>query len=187
MSEALFGAVAFAQIEPSLRTGDVILYSDVEATFATRRSQRLLKRATGLARLLSFLPCVSHENLRSGGATGAGGDGTDEEDRDDAAVACRLDFEAEFDDTRQAAFVIELIDETHTNPQNDPNKLLPFLFVSSDRMIAPARDFVASMRSREPRFALRRLSIANERDAQHMVSKRRVRDVLAQRLLQHCM
>lgn len=187
MSDAVFGAPTFAQLEASLRTGDVVLYNDNEATFATRRTRRLLRRASGLARLLACLPCASHDNLSFGAA--GGGDGTDDEDRDDSgAGVCRLDFEGEFDETRQAAFVIELVDETHSNPQNDPKKMLPYLFVPADRTIVPMRDFVSTLRgdSTAPRFALRRLLIAHEQNAQHTVNKQRVRAVLGQRLFQHC-
>lgn len=183
----LFGAPTFAELEPSLRTGDVILYSDPDAAFATRRTLRQMKRAAGLARLLSFLPCATHENLRIGGSYG-GGDGTDDDDRDDNGTAstCRLDFEGDFEDARQAAFVIELVDETHTNPQNDLKKMLPFVFVPGNRAIVPAREFVAALRDGEPRFAVRRLSIANEQDTSHTVNKQRIRTVLGQRLFQHC-
>lgn len=183
MSSVLFGALSFAQLEAGLRTGDVILYSDSEATFATRRSQRLLQRAAMLARLLSFFPCVTHESLRFGGGAG---DGTDEEDDRDSGAQCRLDFEGDFEEARQAAFVIELMDETHTNPNNEPTKLLPYVFVSSLRTIMPARDFVASLRNAEPRFALRRLSIANEQDTKRAANTQRIRTVLGQRLFRHC-
>jgi hypothetical protein len=185
MSGVLFGVGSFAQLESSLRTGDVILYSDAPATFATRRSQRLLRRAAALARFLSFLPCVTHENLKV--SDGDGGDGTDEEEHErEGGQKCLLDFEGEFDETRQAAFVIELVDETHTNPRNQPTKLLPYVFAPSLRTITPARDFVAALRGSEPRFALRRLSIAHEHDAQRIANTQRIRTVLGQRLFNHC-
>ena len=183
MSGVLFGIPSFAQLESSLRTGDVILYSDDAATFATRRSQRLLKRAAALARFLLLLPCATHENLAA--SDSYGGDGTDEEEHE-SGRHCRLDFEAEFGDTRQAAFVIELVDETHTNPSHDQTKLLPYVFAPSLRTIAPARDFVAALRGSEPHFALRRLAIAHEHDAQRVANTQRIRTVLGQRLFSHC-
>lgn len=185
MSGVLFGIASFAQIESTLHTGDVIMYSDTAATFATRRSQRLLMRAAALARFLSFLPCATHEILKVG--DGDGGDGTDEEEsQGDGSKPCPLDFEGDFDNTRQAAFVIELVDETHTNPHHQPTKLLPYVFAPALRTITPARDFVAALRGSEPRFALRRLSVAHENNIQRAANTQRIRIVLGQRLFNHC-
>ena len=167
MTNAVFGKLRFAQLEPTLRTGDVILFSDPDATMATRRSARLLDRAVSLVRLLSYLPCTVHHQWAFD---------------DDRAV----NFEADFVEKRQAAFIIEMQDDTHTNPRNDSDKLLAYIFVPSECLIVPLREFVALMQDKEPRFTYRRLSVSEEYDTTNAQNAMQARVRLAERLYTHC-
>lgn len=181
----MLGVPTYAQIETSLRTGDVVLFGDAETEFVTRRTHRLLQRANVLGTLLSLLPCVSYENMRTDLLSAAGG-GTDDEEHD-ADGSCRLDFEGDIDDTRQAALVLMLADQTHTNPQHNSAKLLPYVFVSTDRAVAPLRDFVERRRGTDPRFSIRRLLLTNESSKEHAHNCARIRSVLSERLVHHCL
>jgi hypothetical protein len=180
----VFGAPTYAQVEPSLRTGDVVLYSDYDLVFASRATQRLLRRASVLSTILSYFPCVSYENLRAD-CVDNGSNGSEENECIQTGV-CRLDFESECDNDRQAAFVLQLVDETHTNASRDPNKLLSYIFLSTDCTIAPLRDFVEKLRSREARFSIRRLLIPEESDPALAFKCQRMRSIFSHALIQHC-
>lgn len=182
----VFGIPTYAQIEQSLRTGDILLYSDADTEFVSRRTRRLLHRASVIGTLLALLPCASHENLRTD-LLFDGGVGTDDEEPDnDARGACRLDFEGDVTDLRQAGLILLLADQTHTNPNHDKNKMLPYVFVPTDRAVAPLRDFVEQRRSADPAFCVRRLLLNNENSKEHAYNCSRMRDVLSRRLVDHC-
>ncbi len=174
----VFGRPTYAQLEATLRTGDVLLYNDPETVFATRHTQRQQRRAGALARVLSFLPCVTYESLRVDACS------IDDDEELEEKDSCRLDFESDTDDTRQAALVLLLVDDTHTNPNHDPTQVQPYVFVPNDRVIEPLRDFVEKLRGSEPHFALRRLLLVNEEQKECAFECAR-RTLLSERLNQH--
>jgi hypothetical protein len=183
MTNRLFGCVRFTQLQPALRTGDVILYCDNTGNIATRRSLRLLDRAAALFRFLSYLPCVTHHEWVLDTAADRFGNGENTASFRDTNPAI---FESDFTEKREAAFVIELVDETESNAEKDPNKLLAYAFVPAERLVVPLRDFVERMAQKEPRFSYRRLAVAGECERSSSPRALSIRIAIAQSLYTHC-
>jgi len=124
---------SYERVEPMLRTGDVVLYNDSQL-------QPDNGRAFALSRALALLPCSSY------------------------ALAAHLSVNSEDESSRDvidgtnhhlyffcAALVVCVLDETDTNPQRDPNKLLPYVFTVLDYnqlyfQLVPLRSLIESLR-----------------------------------------
>lgn len=166
MTRAL-GSQTYAQFENALNTGDVFLFKDPAAIFASQEVAVKIARASTVSFMLSLLPCVSYEVVRS--SLMGGDDGTDEEND---SGTCALDFEGDFGDCYQAAIILLLVDETHTNPHASREKLLPYIFLLHSKAIVPLRDFIQQHSLKDASFAIRRLAIANENGQREMLRER---------------
>lgn len=116
---------SYAQLESSMRTGDIILYK------ASPSVDKRVLWAQRLARLTALLPCSTCVLIPS---------------------IPRSDDETQTDERSwlqwsDAAVVVQMTDETETNPSQDANKLIPYVFVAEDTefRLQPLKALLASV------------------------------------------
>lgn len=98
---ATFGATRYAELECSVRSGDILLYDDPALECGDERECTVRRRAATLTRLLLALPCllshVWHESSESPDAF---------EQYDDAATRQHARLEAHWGEWRHAALIV---------------------------------------------------------------------------------
>jgi hypothetical protein len=152
------GCMSYRDVEPTVRTGDVVLYNDARLGRASVDD----RSACWLARLLALLPCTTY-SLNDALTV----DAVDDVESNCASLACvePVDEPLHF---RCAALIVCMLDETETNRERNENKLLPYVFTvkrydNQCFQLIPLRELLGALTASErSMLALRQLSISSD-------------------------
>lgn len=171
-----FQSYSYEEVEASICTGDIVLYNDTTPSAPAQRAW-----AETLTHTLALLPCTTHI------ITLFGTHASDEDDDNGSAGAAQR----EWLHWRCAALVVRMIDETETNPMQDPTKFIPYVFFvhgdSQCQGLWPLKtllaEVVANASAQRAHFALRQLMTESDQQQANQRLTSQMRNTLRQQIL----